>query len=167
MVYRGIESGNIEAVFKAATPESRARPYRTGLEGSALGGTYYEINSGCRVSGFIDQGLEIRKGAFIVLIFTGNARVGSGVRVDGGSIILQDTKWVNFHVVQVHNPQLHTIHDRSVQYGMQGRTVGGTFLRCLLIAQFPCSAQAFLLALPTHVWRPDSLRPQDILTSQH
>ena len=40
MVYRGIESGQIEAVFKAATPESLARPYRTGLEGSAVGGNY-------------------------------------------------------------------------------------------------------------------------------
>ncbi|CAL8464277.1 g3812 [Coccomyxa elongata] len=38
VVYRGIESGNIEAVFKSATAESRARPYRTGLEGSAVGG---------------------------------------------------------------------------------------------------------------------------------
>ena len=40
VVYRGIESGQIEAVFKAATPESLARPYRTGLEGSAVGGKY-------------------------------------------------------------------------------------------------------------------------------
>lgn len=40
MVYRGIESGQIEAVFKAASPESLARPYRTGLEGSAVGGNY-------------------------------------------------------------------------------------------------------------------------------
>ena len=40
VVYRGIESGQIEAVFKAATPESLARPYRTGLEGSAVGGNY-------------------------------------------------------------------------------------------------------------------------------
>ncbi len=38
VVYRGIESGQIEAVFKQATPESLARPYRTGLDGSAVGG---------------------------------------------------------------------------------------------------------------------------------
>ena len=38
MVYRGIEYGQIEAVFKAATEESRARPYTTGLEDSAVGG---------------------------------------------------------------------------------------------------------------------------------
>ena len=38
MVYRGVESGSVEAVFKAATPEAAARPYTTGLEGSALGG---------------------------------------------------------------------------------------------------------------------------------
>ena len=38
MVYRGVESGSVEAVFKAATPEAAARSYTTGLEGSALGG---------------------------------------------------------------------------------------------------------------------------------
>lgn len=38
VVYRGVESGQVEAVFKAATPEFRARPYSTGLEGSAAGG---------------------------------------------------------------------------------------------------------------------------------
>jgi hypothetical protein len=38
VVYRGVESGQLEAVFKAATPEFRARPYSTGLEGSAAGG---------------------------------------------------------------------------------------------------------------------------------
>ena len=43
MVYRGVESGNVEAVFKAATPEAAARPYTTGLEGSALGGGAPEL----------------------------------------------------------------------------------------------------------------------------
>jgi hypothetical protein len=38
VVYRGVEYGQIEAVFKAASPEFLARPYTTGLEGSAIGG---------------------------------------------------------------------------------------------------------------------------------
>lgn len=45
MVFRGVESGQIEAVFKAASLEALARPYRSGLEGSAVGGALLHISS--------------------------------------------------------------------------------------------------------------------------
>ena len=41
VVYRGLETGQVEAVFKAATPEYLARSYSTGLEDSATGGTFW------------------------------------------------------------------------------------------------------------------------------
>ena len=45
VVYRGVETGQVEAVFKAATPEYRARPYSTGLEGSAIGGVVWAVHT--------------------------------------------------------------------------------------------------------------------------
>ena len=39
MAFRGVEVGSLEALLKAASPEHMSRPYSSGLEDSAIGGS--------------------------------------------------------------------------------------------------------------------------------
>ena len=40
MAFRGVELGSLEALLKAASPEYMSRSYSSGLEDSAIGGSF-------------------------------------------------------------------------------------------------------------------------------